>query len=262
MTMTTPPRLVFDDVSFSYGTQQVLRGLGFAVEPGEFVGVVGPNGAGKTTMLKLLTGMRHPDDGRVQIGDRDVSALDPPVRARLMAVVPQNESVVFPYSVEAMVLLGRFPYVSFLGFEGDADVRAAREAMRLVGVEHLAARSVSELSGGEQHRVFIARALAQQTPVLLLDEPNAHLDIRHQAMLFELLARLHREEGRSILIITHDLNLAGMYCDRILLLSGGSAAAFGTPAEVLREDLIAAHFGVPVRIDPGDRPHVRLVKGR
>lgn len=256
-----PPRIAFDGVHFAYGDNAVLRDLRFSIEPGEFVGVIGPNGAGKTTLLRLLTGMHAAERGTVRVGERDVRAIPAPERARLLSVVPQSESMAFPYTVEAMVLLGRFPYTAFLGFEREEDVRIARDAMAQVGVEHLAARSVTDLSGGEQHRVLIARALAQRTPVLLLDEPNAHLDIHHQVALFDLLARLHGGEGRSVLIITHDLNLAGMYCDRILLLADGGAAAFGPPADVLREDLITRHFGVRVRIDPGDRPHVRLMRG-
>lgn len=258
MTTSSPPKIEYGDVRFSYGNEPVLRELSLVMEPGEFIGVIGPNGSGKTTLLRLLTGMLSPAGGTVRIGGRDVAAIPPEERARLMAVVPQSETVVFPYSVEAMVLLGRFPHTAFLGYEREADFLAARRAMALVGIDHLASRSVTELSGGEQHRVFIARALAQEAPVLLLDEPNAHLDLRHQAGLFELLARLHREEGRSILIITHDLNLADMYCDRILLLSGGRAAAWGPPADVLRENLITEHFGVNVQVDPGPRPHVRL----
>ncbi len=258
---TVPPGIVFDHVQFSYGANPVLRDLAFEVAAGEFVGVIGPNGAGKTTLLRLLTGMRAASAGRVRIGDRDVLGIPPNERARLMAVVPQNESVVFPYTVEAMVLLGRFPHTAFLGYEGEEDLRVAREAMDLVGVPHLAARSVTDLSGGEQHRVLIARALAQQAPILLLDEPNAHLDLHYQVALFDLLAKLHREEGRTVLIITHDLNLAGMYCDRIILLAEGTAAAWGTPAEVLREDILERYFRVGVRVDGGDRPHVRVVRG-
>lgn len=260
MTITPPPPLAIDGVRFAYTANDVLHDVSFSVEPGEFVGVIGPNGAGKTTLLRLLTGQLHPAAGSVRAGATDVSRIAPLERARMMAVVPQNEAVVFAYTVEAMVLLGRYPHASSFGYEREDDYAAAREAMRLVGVEHLAARSMTELSGGEQHRVFIARALAQQTPLLLLDEPNAHLDLRHQSLLFELLSRLQRDHGRSVFIITHDLNLAGMYCDRILLLSDGRPAAWGTPAEVLREDIISEHFGVTVRIDGGDRPHVRLVR--
>ncbi len=248
-------------MQFAYGAQSVLRDLHFAVESGEFVGVIGPNGAGKTTLLRLLTGMRTSNGGTVRIGDQDISTLPPQQRARTMAVVPQNESVVFPYTVEAMVLLGRFPHTAFFGYEQEEDLRVAAEAMKLVGVDHLAGRSVTDLSGGEQHSVLIARALAQQAPVLLLDEPNAHLDLHHQVALFELLAQLHRDEGRSVMIITHDLNLAGMYCDRILLLADGGAAAWGTPSEVLRNDILQKHFRVNVQVDGEERPHVRIVRG-
>ncbi len=256
-----PPRIAFDGVYFAYGENAVLRDLSFSIEPGEFIGVIGPNGAGKTTLLRLLTGLQRTARGAVRVGERDVRAIAAPERARLMAVVPQSEAMAFPYTVEAMVLLGRSPYTNFLGYEGEEDFRIARESMAQVGVQQLAARTVTDLSGGEQHRVLIARALAQRTPVLLLDEPSAHLDIHHQVALFDLLARLHSGEGRSILIITHDLNLAAMYCDRILLLADGGAAAFGPPAEVLRVDLIGRHFGVNVSIDPGPRPHVRLLPG-
>jgi iron complex transport system ATP-binding protein len=255
-----PPRITFEHVRFGYGEHPVLHDLDFAVEAGEFVGVIGPNGAGKTTLLRLLTGMRSTDSGEVLIGGRKVLAIPSRERACMMAVVPQNESVVFPYTVEAMVLLGRFPHMALLGYEHEEDIHIAQDAMKLVGVDHLSGRSVIDLSGGEQHGVLIARALAQKTPVLLLDEPNAHLDIHHQVALFELLSRLHRDEGRSILIITHDLNLAGMYCDRILLLADGSNAAWGTPGEVLREDILEKYFRVNVRVDEGERPHVRILR--
>ncbi|MDX9759363.1 MAG: ABC transporter ATP-binding protein [Bacteroidota bacterium] len=255
-----PPTIAFEEVRFAYGTTSVLHALSFHVAPGEFIGVIGPNGAGKTTVLRLMTGLLRPTSGAVRIDGRRVQDIPAPERARLLAVVPQNERVAFPHTVEAMVLLGRFPHTSGLGYENETDRMAAARAMERVGIARLASRGMDELSGGEQHRVFIARALAQDTPVLLLDEPNAHLDLRHQAGLFELLAHLHRDEGRSILIITHDLNLAGMYCDRILLLSDGKSAAWGTPAEVLREDLLTQHFGVHVQVDPGPRPHVRLLR--
>lgn len=258
MNMIPPPAIEFVDVRFSYGATPLLDALSFRVTPGEFVGVIGPNGAGKTTVLRLLTGLLAPTGGVVRIGGHRVQDIPAAERARVMAVVPQNERVAFPHTVESMVLLGRFPHTSALGYERDSDREAAAQAMERVGIAAFAGRGMDELSGGEQHRVFIARALAQETPILLLDEPNAHLDLRHQAALFELLARLHRDEGRSILIITHDLNLASMYCDRILLLADGHATAWGAPAEVLREDILTRHFGIRVQIDPGPRPHVRL----
>lgn len=257
--ITTPPHIAFEEVEFAYDGQPVLRRLSFAFRPGEFLSVIGPNGAGKTTLLRLLSGMLTPSSGRISAAGRGMEHFSARERARHIAVVPQMEAVVFPWSVTAMVLLGRHPHTAGFGYESARDREAAHEAMALVGVAHLAARSVTDLSGGELHRVLIARALAQETPVLLLDEPNAHLDIRHQVDLFGLLSRLHRDQGRSILIITHDLNLASMYSDRIMLLDAGASVALGTPAEVLRPDILSRHFQVDVRVETDEstgRPHV------
>jgi iron complex transport system ATP-binding protein len=230
------------------------------VEPGEFLGIVGPNGAGKTTLLRLLSGQRAPDTGAATMNGESLHSMPAMRRARMIAVVPQSEAVMFPWPVYSFVMLGRHPHTRSLGFERPDDHRAVEEAMRMVGIADLAARKATDLSGGELHRVLIARALAQDAPVLLLDEPNAHLDIRHQVELFELLARLHASGTRSIVIITHDLNLASMYCDRLLLMDGGRIAAHGAPSDVLREDLLARHFGVRVGVENAARPHVRLLR--
>ncbi len=256
----TPPRLLLDGCSFAYDRTPLLQGLDCAVEAGEFLGIVGPNGAGKTTLLRLLSGQRVPQEGSATADGRPIHALAPMQRARMIAVVPQSEAVMFPWTVFSLVMLGRHPHTRSFGFERAEDHDAVLRAMRLVGIEHLSARNVTELSGGELHRVLIARALAQETPVLLLDEPNAHLDIHHQVELFELLARLHAGEGRSIVIITHDLNLAAMYCDRLLLMNAGRIAAHGTPRDVLRSDLIDKHFRVRVAVDDAARPHMRLLR--
>jgi len=254
-------RFELRDVCFAYEAEPVVTDLSCTIAAGEFVGIIGSNGAGKTTLIRLLSGMLTPQAGVVLASGTAVTTLDARERARRIALVPQNESVVFPWSVFTMVLLGRHPHRSGLGFERPDDYAAARAAMVHMEIAHLAERSVLDLSGGELHRVIIARALAQDTPVLLLDEPSAHLDIRHQVALFELLSRLHAQEGRTVVIITHDLNLAGLYCDRIMLMDRGEIAAFASPAEVLREDIIARHFGVQVSIgtdtDTG-RPLMRL----
>ncbi|MBN1448884.1 MAG: ABC transporter ATP-binding protein [Bacteroidetes bacterium] len=256
-----PVCFILKDVSFAYDSAPVLDGVSLSIDPGEFIGIVGPNGAGKTTLIRILSGMLAPDAGEALADGSTVARIDTRERARRIALVPQNETVAFPWSVHAMVLLGRHPHRSGLGFERREDFAAAREAMEAMRIEHLAERSVLDLSGGELHRVLIARALAQQTPVLLLDEPNAHLDLRHQVALFELLSRLHGLEGRTIVIITHDLNLAGMYCDRIVLMDDGRIVAFDVPERVLEEELLMQHFGVPVRVQPDpdtNRPMVRV----
>jgi len=237
------PAFRMTDVRFGYADAPVLRDVRLDIAAGSFTGVIGPNGAGKTTLLRLLTGMRTPDAGEVRCMDRRIESIPPRQRARLMALVPQFEETVFAFPVRDMVLMGRAPHVRGWGFERAEDDEAAERAMRLAGVLDLAGRSVTDLSGGELHRVLIARALAQDTPILLLDEPNAHLDLRHQVALFELLRALHAE-GRSIVCVTHDLNLAARYCERLLLLADGGIAADGAPLDVLTPERIHEHFGV------------------
>jgi iron complex transport system ATP-binding protein len=260
MNTLPPPRLALADLSFSYDETPVLHDVTCTVEPGEFLGIVGPNGAGKTTVLRLLSGVASPAVGSATADGQAIDRLDARQRARMIAVVPQSESVTFPWPVYSMIMLGRHPHTRSFGFEQEEDHRAVTAAMQQVGIEHLSRRSVTDLSSGELHRVLIARALAQNTPVILLDEPNAHLDIHHQVELFELLSDLHDSEGRSIVIITHDLNLASMYCDRLLLMDQGRIASLGTPAEVLRSETIHRHFGVAVHIETSVRPFVRLLR--
>ncbi len=240
---TAAPVFRLTDVRFGYADAPVLRDMRVEIAAGSFTGIIGPNGAGKTTLLRLLTGMRQPDAGEVRCMDRRIESIPPRQRALLMALVPQFEETVFAFPVRDMVLMGRAPHVRGWGFERAEDDEAAERAMRLAGVLDLAGRSVTDLSGGELHRVLIARALAQDTPILLLDEPNAHLDLRHQVALFELLRALHAE-GRSIVCVTHDLNLAARYCERLLLLADGGIAADGAPLDVLTPACIKEHFGV------------------
>jgi len=257
-----PPRFTLDAVGYSYGDKRVLDQVSCEISAGDFLGIVGPNGAGKTTLLRLLSGMYAPAAGTVHADGSVVHTMPAKARARLIAHVPQMEPVMFPWSVSSMVLLGRHPHSAGLGYEREEDFAAVRQAMERVEISHLAKRSVTDLSGGELHRVLIARALAQETPVLLLDEPNAHLDIHHQVALFDLLASLHADEGRTVVIITHDLNLTSMYCDRVMLLDEGRLCALGTPEDVLREDMIQRHFRINVGVEMGNgRPVIQLRRG-
>jgi iron complex transport system ATP-binding protein len=242
------PAIQLEGVSFRYGDVSVLRNLSIDVRQGDFVCIVGPNGAGKTTLLRVMTQYFPPAEGRALLFGRAERERSPKERARLVALVPQTEDMVFPHSVRAMVLLGRYPHLSGFGFESPADYEATDRAIALTGLTPFAKRHVTQLSGGEQHRVTIARALAQETPLLLLDEPNAHLDLKHQTELFELLLVLHREQGRTIVCVTHDLNLAAQYASRVGILSGGGIAAIGAPEDVLTGELIAEHFGVTVEV--------------
>lgn len=235
-------------LSYSYGRTQALSGIDFSVERGEFVGVVGPNGSGKSTLLRLLIGLLGPDEGRVLLQDRDLSTMGRREIARTAALVPQSMEVTFEFTVGEVVLLGRAPHLWGMGFEGEEDVRIARDALSAVDALALARRPITGISGGERQRVFIARALAQQTPILFLDEPASHLDLRHQIEIYELLTRKNREEGTTIVLVSHDLNLPGRFCRRIIALEGGRGVADGPPAEVITEAGVGRIFGARVKV--------------
>ena len=182
-----------------------------------------------------------------------------------MAYVPQSVPVTFAFTVLQVVMMGRAPHLGMLGFEGEQDLTLAREAMQLAGVAHLADRRLDQLSGGERQRVFIARAICQQPEIMLLDEPTAALDLAHQVRVMDLMARLKTEQGMTVVMVSHDLNLAAMYADRLLLLDRGRLAGIGPPAEVLRFDLLERVYGCTLLVDKsplGDYPSVHLVPGR
>jgi len=249
------PLVEFREVSFAYPQGAAgrppfeLRELSFSLASGEVLGLIGPNAAGKTTVIRLLSRVLSPSRGSIMIGGEPASALGRVAVARQVAVVPQDVPQGFPYTVEQLVLMGRFPHAPARFFESREDLRIAREAMALTGVESLAAEPLDRLSGGERQRVVLARALAQQPRLLVLDEPTAHLDLRYQAECVALLRRLHRDEGLGILLVSHDLNLAAQVSDRLLLLAGGSAVKVGPPEEVLQEPVLEAVYGCRVVVD-------------
>ena len=252
-----------DAVSFSYNHTEILHTLDLAIEDGQFFTIIGPNGAGKTTLLKIILGLLKPDTGTVRINGRDVSAMTALDRAREIAYVPQQEHVLFPFNVREVVLMGRSPYHRGLGFERARDIEIARRAMALCDIADMANRPYPKLSGGEQHRVTIARALAQQTPVLALDEPNAHLDMHHQVSLFDLLRSLNRRKKKTIICVSHDINLAATYSDRIALMHEGQLVQVGAPEEVLNNpDLISVfRTSIDITVDDGAPPRIHIVAG-
>jgi iron complex transport system ATP-binding protein len=212
-------------------------------------GVLGPNSAGKTTLLRLLTRVVAPARGEVRLDGRPVRRLAHAELARQVAVVPQDAPRPFPFTVEQLVLMGRYPHGPGRFFETEDDRAHARAAMAATGVLELAALPLEQLSGGERQRAMLARALAQQPRLLVLDEPTAHLDLRYQAETAALLQRVNAERGMTVLLVSHDLGLAAEVCDRLLLLGGGRVARVGTPAEVLRRDVLEAVFGCAVVVD-------------
>jgi len=237
-----------EDVAFSYGGRDVLGGVSLALERRELVGVLGPNGSGKTTLVRCLMGFLAPRRGRVTLGGRDVAAWPRRQLARHLAVVPQEMPTDFPLLVRELVLLGRVPHLPprGLGFESARDRGVAEAALADAALTELADRPLHQLSGGELRRAFIARALAQETPILLLDEPTSSLDLRHQLGILELLRRRARG-GAAVLVVLHDLNLAAAYCDRIVVLAQGRVAAAGPPTAALDPAILSDVYGVDLR---------------
>lgn len=239
--------LAFEGLCLRLGERPIVDDVSLSLPPGEVVGLVGPNGAGKTTLLRLASRVLRPDRGRVLLGGRDAAQLPRRALAREVAVVPQETAVAFPFTAGELVLMGRAPHLGLLGFERRSDVELARQAMARVGIEALAGRSVLELSGGERQLVLVARALAQAPRVLLLDEPTAHLDLRHR---LEVLARVREfaEGGGSALVVSHDLGLAARHCQRVALLAAGRLVAAGPPAGVLTPESLRGVFGVEAEV--------------
>ena len=241
--------LGIEGVSFQYGENWILRDINLKVRKGEFWGILGPNGAGKTTLMNLIDGIIPPREGVIKIGGKSVFEMKRKELAKLIAVVPQDASLVFPLTVEEVVLMGRTPHLGKFEFESGNDLEVARLAMEATDILPLAARLIQSLSGGERQRVLLARALAQQPEVLLLDEPTSSLDIAHQLSAFEMIRSLSGSAGLTVLAATHDMNLASLYCDRIALLHKGNFYSQGTPEEALTEKGIKDVYGVNVAVD-------------
>lgn len=233
------------------GGTTVLDGVDVTVGIGEWVTVIGPNGAGKSTLLRAVGGL-PPAAGEVRLFGTPTGRLRRRERARVVATVPQSPVLPPGMTVLAYVLLGRTPYIPPLGRESAADQSVAHEVLDQLDLTGFAARTLDTLSGGERQRVFLARALAQGAPLLLLDEPTSALDIGHQQEVLELVDRLRRDRGLTVLATMHDLSVAGEYADRLVLLAGGRVAASGSPREVLTEELLATHYRARVRVIHGE----------
>jgi iron complex transport system ATP-binding protein len=236
-----------DGVDVAYGETTVLSGVSLRVDSGSFVGLVGANGAGKTTLLRCLNGALTPDAGTVSVGGDDVSTLSSREASRRVATVPQRTEVGFDFPVRDVVAMGRTPHISRFGTADGDDRDAVDSAMARTEVDDLAERSVSAVSGGERQRVLLARALAQDAPVLVLDEPTASLDINHQVRTLELVSEL-TGEGRTAIAAIHDLNLAARFCDELVVLADGDVLASGPPESVLTEATVSAAFDTPAAV--------------
>jgi len=236
-------------LSFAYRPgAPVLAGLDLAARPGRLRFRLGRNGSGKTTLLRCLLGRLAPSGGQIRLMGIPLSGRRPRERARLLAYVPQQPQSAFAFTVRELVLMGRHAHTGALGLAGPADLEAAERALEAAGLSRLAERTLEELSGGEAQCAMIARALAQEPRVLLLDEPASHLDLAHQVRVHRLLRELAAERGVALVCVSHDINLAARFADELCFLQGGRVAASGAPADVLRKELLEAVFGVRVRL--------------
>jgi iron complex transport system ATP-binding protein len=253
--MTRAPLLAARDLTVTIGGLRVCAGLELAVAPGESWAILGRNGAGKTTLLHTLAGLRAPAAGTIELDGRALAALPARDLARLRGVLAQDDNDAFPATVLETVLIGRHPYLSRWQWESADDIRIAHEALAAADMSGTDARDVRTLSGGERRRVALAALLAQQPRLFLLDEPSSHLDLSHQLALLDRLVSAVRAEGKALLMVVHDVNLALRYCDRALLLADGEAVA-GPAAELLTAERLSRLYRVPLRALAGPRGDV------
>ena len=252
------PAISVSNVSFSYvqrkqqSPEAALQGIRMHIPEGKIVGILGPNGSGKSTLLKLIAKLLPTQDGSIEVFGKSLKDLTARDVATSVAYVPQETLQVFPFTIGEMVLMGRSPHHRGWGgwhWEDQEDREIASAAMHELNVWHLASRLVSDVSGGERQRAVIARALAQQPRVLLLDEPTAFLDLHHQVDIATILRRLNREGGLTVVLVSHDVNLASQYCDRIFLLNRGKIVQEGSPESVIREEVLQRVYGCSVLVD-------------
>jgi len=262
--LEAPPGLAVtvSGVSVAYDGLAALRSVDLAVVPGGWVCLLGANGAGKTTLLRAIGGLVGVAEGEISLGDAAVAALGRRGVARLVARVPQRPEVPPAMTVVDYVLLGRTPHIPYLGVEGSSDLRVVAEVLERLELTELAGRRLETLSGGELQRAIVAVALAQEAPVLLLDEPTAALDVGHQLQVLELIDELRRERSLTVVSAMHDLALAGQFADELVLLSGGRVAAAGSPRSVLTEENVKDHYGASVRIVEDDAGRVLVLPTR
>lgn len=243
--------LEIKNLSFNYPFPSVkgdvLNNISFHVEKGEFLSIIGPNGSGKTTLLKILAKLLNPVKGNLKLNERDFAEYDLKKFYKLVAYVPQKFYSVFPYSVFEIILMGRTPYFSIYGFENIQDIQSVENVIRILQLDELKNKSINEISGGELQKVILARALAQDSEILLLDEPSTHLDLKHQISIFNYLKKIN-ENGKTIISVSHDINLSALYSNRIVFLKEGKILKDGLTAEVFTEELIRKTFEIKSKV--------------
>ena len=250
------------NLSHAYDSLVVLNNLSFAIQRGDFFIIIGPNGSGKTTLLKIISGLIQLQQGNLMILDQPLQSYTRKILAKKIAYVPQMISMDFPFRVMDLVLMGRSPHLGPLGLGQEKDVEIARKAMAFTGVEHLGDRKLEQLSGGEQQRVFIARAICQDPEVILLDEPTASLDLAHQVRIMDMMEKLKNNRKITVVMVSHDVNLAAMYGEILLLLKEGAIIGLGPPQDVITYQALEKAYGCTILVDEspvGKYPRVTLV---
>jgi ABC-type cobalamin/Fe3+-siderophores transport system ATPase subunit len=251
--------LKIENLTVAYDSRRILHGVSLNVDAGEIVTLIGPNGAGKSTLIRAVSGVVPIESGEIWIDGQSLRRMSTMARARRLAVVPQARNLPPAFTVYESVLMGRTPYLGWFGRAEAADHERVRYALERTQMKSMAERRVGELSGGEQQRVLLARALAQDTPALLLDEPITHLDLQHRERLIRLIRELAIHKELAVLMVLHDLNLASMYADRIALLVDGRFDTIGTPPEVLTEANLTRVYEISVRVIPHPEYGIPLV---
>lgn len=241
--------LEIKNLNFAYRNSNVLNDVNFSVTRGEFVGIIGPNGAGKSTLLKLILGLLNIENDCIYLNNKFLSKYPKKELGQYMAYVPQETEFSFSYQVKEIVRMGRYPYSKGVAFISGEDERIIKESMEKLEITNFAFRNFNELSGGEKQRVVLASALAQQPQILLLDEPTSALDLHHQIDIYKILKALQTETNLTTIVVTHDINLAARFCERIIMMNNGEIVKDGKPDEVLQFNLIQEIFGVKVYID-------------
>ncbi len=253
------------NLTYSYENRAVLENISISIEKGSFFIIIGPNGSGKTTLLKLIAGIQKPAKGQINILGQPLAHFTRKSLAQTVAMVAQMAAMEFPFTVEEMVLMGRSPHKGMLGLDNRSDMEIARQSMTFTEVEHLARRKLYQLSGGEQQRVFIARAICQEPEIILLDEPTAALDLGHQVKVMDLMERLQLEKGVTIVMVSHDVNLAAIYGNSLMLLKEGKIVSIGSPVKVLTYESLEKAYGCTLIVDKsplGQFPRITLVPQR
>jgi iron complex transport system ATP-binding protein len=248
------------NVFFAYNTKLVLQDISFNLKQGEFLGIIGPNGAGKSTILRLIFGFLKPTRGMITIFGETITHIEPRQIAKKIAFVPQETHFALNFTVEDIVMMGRYPYLRAFQKENKIDYEARDHALEYTNVQSFRKRMINSLSSGERQRVVLARALAQEPTILILDEPTSHLDLHHQYAIMELLKKLNKE-GMSIIVVNHDLNLASLYCERLILMHQGKVFKQGSPGELITERTLKEVYQTEVKVMKHpykDVPHILL----